>query len=274
MTSTSCDANDDFPDNGRTGFFNVPSGTYTLRMSQAPDGFAPADDTSVTIDPGLGSTTDVTVTIVSLDEGSDLPEATEEPEDAGEPTEEPEVPAREPGGVTGIRIDVSQFDQSGGPICVELNTTSAIGMRNPPAACDNGEGDADDTPGIILIEDVPPGEYAFFVRSGPEEATGTAWPNIVIQDGQITDLVLSPAGLSPEFPTEEPTSEPTEEPTAEPTVEPTEEPEPGAIEVEVEDANGDPIEVEGTCLTVVGLTDSICDNQEGDQDERSRRPAD
>ncbi len=50
-------------------------------------------------------------------------------------------------------------------------------------------------------------------------------------------------------------------------MEPTEEPEPGAIEVQVEDANGDAIEDEGTCLTIVGVTDSVCDNQDGDQDD-------
>src|SRR5699024_3396084 len=32
-----CDADDPFPDNGNTGFFDIPSGSYTLHESTVPD---------------------------------------------------------------------------------------------------------------------------------------------------------------------------------------------------------------------------------------------
>ncbi|MBA2775561.1 MAG: hypothetical protein H0U31_02390, partial [Chloroflexia bacterium] len=241
VVASSCDADDDFPGNGRTGFFGVPSGAFTLQQSIAQPGTDPIDPIEVEV------VADVTTEIIVT-----APASAAQPTEELLPTEEPEAteePVDDPSGQTGIRVDVSSLDQSSGPICIELNTLGGIGLANPPAACDNDTGDADGTPGVILLEDVPAGEYAFFITSGPPEAISQQWPTVAIEDGAITEFQLDEVS-----------------PQAEPTAEPTEGPAPGAIEVEVADVDGNRIESEGTCLTVDGLTASVCDNQAGDED--------
>jgi len=241
LVASSCDTDDDFPDNGRTGFFGVPSGAFLLQQSIAQPGTDPIEPIEVEV--VAGATTEIVVNA---------------PASAIESTEEPEE-TEEPSGQSAIRVDVSSIEQSSEPICIELNTTGGIGLVNPPAACDNGEGDGDGTSGIILIENVPPGEYSFFVTAGPPDAVNQQFPLVTINEDAITEVQIEE-----EAPPEEPTAEPTEVP--EPTAEPTEVPELGAIDVEIVDQDGNLIEAEGACLTIDGLTASVCDNQPGDED--------
>src|SRR5699024_2819634 len=60
VIAESCDVNDAFPNNGNTGFFGVPSGTYTLHESTPPEGSEAIDDQPVDIPAGAEQ--DVTVT--------------------------------------------------------------------------------------------------------------------------------------------------------------------------------------------------------------------
>ena len=262
VVANACDADDPFPGNGRTGFFNVPSGTFTLRQSQVPDGSTAIADLSVTVEPN--AQTEQTVQPAS----PDAPTGESTPADQGEPTATvPADVASDPDG-TGLRVDVSSLDQAEEPVCVELNTVAGDGgieLSEPPSACDNGDGDSDPAAGSILIQDVPAGDYAFFVTSGPQAAVNTVFPAVTIPEGQTVQITLQgQAGEPTAAPEETPTAEPTAEPTA--TATPTTTPEAGTIEIAAVGASGDPVTEAGTCVTVDGVTEPVCDNGAGDAD--------
>ena len=224
----SCDTPelDQNPNNGRTGFYGVPAGIYELRQQGTVDGFEPVSQNDVVIDPN--QQTDVTLTA----QGGAQP-ATEEP------TEQPatEEPTEQPGDTTGVLVSLDGVDTGGEQVCVALNTTGGIGMRNPPAGCNNDETDQDPSDDTILLADVPPGTYSFAVTSGPSELTDTDWPDVTVNEGQITEVPLAE-----------------------------QEPATGGLEVSLFDDGNQPLTVDGTCLTVAGVTDSLCDNQAGDAD--------
>lgn len=227
VIAESCDTPDmdQNPNNGRTGFYGVPAGTYDLRQEGSVDGFEPVSQDEVVINPN--QQTDVTLTA----QGGEQP--------TEEPTEQPatEEPTEEPGDTTGVLVSLEGVDTGGEQVCVALNTTGGIGMRNPPSGCNNDENDQDPSDDTILLTDVPAGTYAFEVTSGPDELTETDWPNVTVSEGQITDVPLGQQG-----------------------------PETGGLEVSFIDDQNQPITVEGTCITVSGATSSICDNQAGDAD--------
>lgn len=236
-----CDSDDPFPANGNTGFFGVPSGTYTLVQTTVPDGTQPIQEQEVTV-PANGEDR-VFVTAPAA-------EATEKPTE--EPTEEGLVP---PAGVqpgTGsVIVDLTGIDQSAGPVCVELNTAGGIEMIGAPSACDNGDGDADGTAGIIRIDGVQPGTYALYVIQGPADLIGAEPLPVTVEDGAEAQVSLT-------LPTPEPTA------TTEPTPEPTATPEPGTIEVRFETTAGEPVAEPGGCVTIDGVVSGLCDNAEGD----------
>lgn len=290
-----CDATDPTPNNGRLGFYNVPSGPYTLRQTDGPAEFAKAPDTQVTI--AAGEETDQTFTLG--------PSGSSTPTEAASPTEtpageEPTATATPSDATTGsVRIDVSQWANEGQQICVQLNTTGSISFANPPSGCDNGENDTDGQQGIIVLNDIAPGDYLLTVTQGPQDALNSQPLPVTVVAGQTTDTSFSGEGASTETPaptetatseptaTETPTQEatptetptveaptatpttaaPTETPTAEPpTVEPTPSPTTvpaGNIEVKFSDDQGSP--VAGTCITVDGGS-AICDNDPTDLD--------
>ncbi len=265
VVATSCDADDPFPGNGRTGLFNVPSGTFTLRQSQVPDGSTAIAELSVTVEPD--AQTEQTVTPASPDAAVTEPAA---PTGESTPAEEGEPTATVPAGVpadsdaTGLRVNVSTLDQEGEPICVELNTVAGQGgieLSDPPSACDNGDGDGDPTAGSILLQDAPAGEYAFFITSGPQAAVNTVFPAITIPEGQTVQITLQGEGGEPTgAPDETPAAEPTGEPTA------TTPPEAGSIEIAAVGASGEAVTDQGTCITVDGAAEPVCDNGAGDAD--------
>nr|MBA2247128.1 hypothetical protein [Chloroflexia bacterium] len=246
IVADACDADDPFPGNGRSGFFNVPSGTFTLRQSQVPDGSTAIAELDATVEPGVQ--TDLTVQPAS----PDVPTGESTPADQGEQTVTVAADvAADPDG-TGLRVDVSTLDQSGEAVCVELNTVAGDGgieLSEPPSACDNGDGDGDPAAGSILIQDAPAGEYAFFVTSGPQAAVNTVFPAVTIPEGQTVQITLQGQAA---------------EPTA--TVTPTTPPEAGAIEIAAVGASGDPVTEAGTCITVDGVAEPVCDNGAGDAD--------
>jgi uncharacterized surface anchored protein len=229
VIASSCDTpeRDQNPNNGRTGFYGVPAGTYDLRQEGTFEGFQPVSQEAVVVVPS--QQTDVTLT--ARGETEPTAEPTAQPA-----TEEPtEQPTTEPGETTGVFVSLADLDTGGEQVCVALDTTGGIGMRNPPAGCNNDPEDLDPRDDSILLADVPPGTYAFAVTSGPEELINTDWPNVTVEEGQITDVSLAP-----------------------------QEPAVGGLQVNVVDGAGEPVTAEGTCITVVGVTSSICDNQESD----------
>ena len=91
VVAQTCDATDPTPNNGRVGFYGVPSGTYTLHASQAPEGAGPIEDREIQV--AGGQQTDVTIQVTLI--GTPTAEATATPSE--EPTQEATaVPTEEP----------------------------------------------------------------------------------------------------------------------------------------------------------------------------------
>ena len=242
IVSTSCDTDDQFPDNGRTGFFGVPSGTYTLRQSQVPEGSTSIAEIEVTVPAG-----------------QEANETVQPAGDVASPTQaaEPTATATQTGAVSGeaaVRVDVSSLDAVGGTVCVELNTSGEIGLAEAPAACDNGEGDADPAGGTILIENVPGDAVSVFVTEGLEDFTPAEAPLVELTEGETVEVSILPG--VPSEPTAVPTDAP--EPTAVPTAVP------GAVQVSVQDVDGTAITEPGTCIRVNRVSGTVCDNEDGD----------
>ena len=232
---------DTLPGNGNTGFFGVPSGSYTLRQSRAPEGSQPAPEQQVDVPAG----DQATVTVTAAASAEDPTPTAETP---GEPTPtEAQAIAGDAGDVV---IDLADIDQSQGPVCVELNTSGGIGLINAPGACDNGEGDAEGAAGVIRMQDVPPGEYSVVITQGPPDAFALAPQTITVTVGQIATVTIDLFA-------------PTATATAEPSPEPTATPEPGAIEVSLVDPNNQLISAGGACVAVDG-GEPVCDGADGD----------
>ena len=221
---TSCDANDANPGNGRTGFYGVPSGEYTLTESTVPEGTSAIEPRQITIQPG--DNPDLVIELGG---------------EAQRPTQPTETSTSEPtDGVGTVTIDVSAI--GGSNICVELNTVGGIGFASPPTACDNGDGDANNQPGIIEMQNIEPGQYVVSVISGAE---GIPDQTIDVSDSGPTKIILGQA-------------QPTE------TVSPTQpSPTTGTLTVTVADANG---AVSGACVDVSNPsgTFTFCDGDNAD----------
>ncbi|MBA3310486.1 MAG: hypothetical protein H0U28_10620 [Nocardioidaceae bacterium] len=187
VAAEACDTDDPFPGNGNTGFFGVPSGTYTLRISETPDNVAAPDDREVEV-PAGGEATEIVAVAAT--------EATAEPTEQTTDTETDTVAE------TGA-VEVS-FDAAADPaVCVELNTSGGIGLSEAPAACDNGDGDVNDDPGVIVIEDVPAADYTLTVTEGPESLTELEGEPVTVEAGgsaQVAVEVLPPAEPTPSGP--------------------------------------------------------------------------
>ena len=234
-----CDATDPTPNNGRLGFYTTPSGTYTLRESTVPDGTQKIPDREVTVVAGQETAETLTT---STQAGEPTPTVTSEataspaetpevaPTESASPTEGPteivsptEGPTLATSGDNGaVTVDVRSVAQGGTPICVELNTSGGIGFANPPTACDNGDGDGNSTAGIIVLNDIAPGEYVVSITQGPEAALNLPPLDVTVETGQVADIVFGTAAELTVTATLEPTATATAEPTA--TATPTEEP--------------------------------------------------
>jgi uncharacterized surface anchored protein len=259
----SCDSpefGDTNPNNGNTGFYGVPSGDYILHQSLAPEGSEAREDSPVTVEEGTSTNEIVNATLTGDDGGEEEP--TEEATEEASPTEE----TGEPGGV--FRVDVTAFNEFGGGICVQLESTGSISSANPPTACDNGEGDNNGEPGIIDFAGIDSSDYRVVITEGPDEALSAPEPAITTGEDGTTTALFSLTVEPTTEPTVEPTAEPTEEPTLEPTAEPTETPEPelGSLRVNLTDEDGNPIAVEGACVRVNEIDQVICDNADPETD--------
>ena len=176
-----CDSDDPFPDNGNTGFFGVPSGTYTLHQSTVPEGTQAIPDQEVQVPAGDGQTVIVQAP------------ASAEPTSEASPTEVPEGEATEPAPpATGgnVVVDVPQDVAAQGEVCVELNTTGGIGMLNAPNACNNAEGDAAPSPDQIVLQEVPAGNYAMQVTEGPDELVNADPQPVTVVEGETAQVAL------------------------------------------------------------------------------------
>ncbi|HSH21771.1 MAG TPA: SpaA isopeptide-forming pilin-related protein, partial [Candidatus Caenarcaniphilales bacterium] len=238
VVEESCDTaefGDTNPGNGNTGFFGVPSGDYTLRLSEVPEGVQPPDDQPAEV-PAGGETPGTAIVTVAVEETTETATATEtETEGADEQT-----------GIVVVEFAELAAVDPGRPVCVELNTAGGIGLTDPPGACDNGDGDANTQGGAIRLENVPVGEYTLSVTDGPEGATAIAPQGVTVTTGQeaLVELALP----APPTPTQTPT------PAA---------PESGTLTITVEDPQGQP--VAGTCFDVTNEsgTFEFCD-EDGD----------
>ncbi|HEV2128030.1 MAG TPA: SpaA isopeptide-forming pilin-related protein [Thermomicrobiales bacterium] len=213
----SCDADDPFPGNGRTGFFGVPSGTYTLSQTTVPQGTNPIDPREITIEPG-----DNPELVVNPGEGDETPteEATGETQ---------RTAGQQPAGT--VTIDVTAL--GGEEICVQLDTGGGNGIANPPTACDNAEGDENPEPGLIGFRNIEPGQYELSVISGveavqPQSITVAADGQTTVTVGEVPPTPTATSTATPtatatatSTPTQTPTSTPTAEPTSTATPEPT-----------------------------------------------------
>jgi Tol biopolymer transport system component len=116
-----CDG-DDGADDGQLTFTNLAPGTWRLREYQAPKDFPEPDSVDVEIKAGE-TTTQQMVNIAKPTVGS---------------------------------LQITKVDEQGNPLggaCFDLTGDQSF------RGCDNGQGDADDAPGVILLQGLPPGDY-------------------------------------------------------------------------------------------------------------------
>ena len=205
----SCDAEPydtgEFANNGTTGFFGVPSGTYTLRLTQAPGG-ATAEDIDVEVLPGQEVTEDVTAGA-----GQPTDEDIETPEGTEDAPEEPIQTATDEAGAEPARFTVTLLDQNGAPIggaCFQLIRDGSVAYEG----CDTTDWESADfaNNGNTGFFDVTPGTYTLRMSAGPE--------GVSVDERQVD---IAPGSDDTETITvdvAEPTAAPTEtvEPTATP----------------------------------------------------------
>lgn len=220
VVAEACDTNDAVPNNGNSGFFGVPAGNYMLHLSQAPDGVT-ADDQDITIKGGQETDVTVTATIAETPTAeataTEQATATEEATATGEPTQSLAPPA---GDRSAVQVT---FDPtSGQQVCIELGTTGGIGLINAPAACDNGDGDADPAEGSILLQGVPEGDWVVTVTQGPDTLINAPQQTVTVSNGQTASASFQAEPTAvPATETPQPTATNTPEPTATNTPEPT-----------------------------------------------------
>lgn len=247
VVAESCDTNDAFPNNGNTGFFGVPSGTYTLHQSTALDGTQPVADQEVQVPAGNEKTVIVQVPA------------------SAEPTPAP----------TGDLVVIRQ-DADGAPLggaCFELVDSNGLAVGE--AVCDE-DGDVTDD-GRTGFFDLPVGTYTLRETRTPEGAEQAADMQTEVTDDGATQTEVRSALIPTEEPTQEPTETPTEEPTAAPTDEPTGEPTeqasptetpteeavPGDLIITLQDQQGTPIG--GACFELrqgEKVLGPICDSDD------------
>ncbi len=158
-----CDEDGLAADDGTTGIFNIPAGTYTLRETRTPEGNQPAAETQVVIQPGIDN--EVTVSAGTIQQPLDIPTPT--PTTAVEPTETPDVVVPPP--AQGAALVVTfPYEEGQAQTCFELTTGGAIGLLDIPYACDNGDNDLDPAAGVIRVENLEAGQFFVDFYAGPD----------------------------------------------------------------------------------------------------------
>jgi len=240
VVAEACDTTDQFPNNGNSGFFGVPAGTYTLRQSTTPESSTTVDDREVEIRPNQ----EVTETI---EVGQDDAATT--------------------AAVTNGDVVVLRQDAEGNPVggaCFEL--VGAEGTVIGQQVCDEDGDVADD--GRTGFFDIPAGPATLRETRTPDGFEPAADQPFEIQGDAVTEVTVRSALTA----TQEPTAQPTEEATAEPTSEatatatsPAETPEggsPGDLIVTAVDDAGAP--VAGACFELVRGDEVIVDSCDAD----------
>jgi hypothetical protein len=126
--------------------------------------------------------------------------------------------------------------------------------------CDDGEGDADPSPGNIELDGVAVGDYDVSAQPPPDhEPVGEAPARVHVDLNAFAELTFVFRPVAAATPTEEPTAEPT----AESTVEATPAPALGSLVISKVDAADGTTPLGGACFTISaadGLTADACDD--------------
>ena len=247
VVAESCDTKargDRRPNNGRTGFFQVPTGTYMLRLVTLPTEILPVDVREVVIQ---GDTeTNETVTLVLQEDADDGTQDPSEPVDPTDPTA-PQPSEPDAGGVPAVGdLIVTLVDDQGTPIgraCFEIFDVAGQSI----ASCDTEEFDSYPDNGNTGFIQVPAGVYTLRLVAAPAGVGPTDDREVtVVEGGETTEIV----GVSIEEESVEP-EESTE------LSEPSEPTEPGPAVGEVDDDNNNTLDQPAADQAIVRLIDGI-----------------
>jgi uncharacterized surface anchored protein len=211
---------------------DVPPGDYTVQIV-VPEGYEPVGPTEQTATVTAGETTTVVFQLQSATEDEPTPTVTPEAPEP-EPTETPEAPPVDPGDGTGS-IQVTAVDE-GFPII-----GSCIDIQGPVSGevCDGSPGDASPEQGVVLIEDLPTGQYSVSMPNPPPGFDPAAPVDVTVGAGEQANVVLETGTDAPP------------------------EPETGNLTLSKVDPDGTPLG--GSCFAV-GDVAQVCDNGDGDAD--------
>nr|MBA2753377.1 hypothetical protein [Chloroflexia bacterium] len=154
VVTETCDEDGDVADDGRIGFSDVPSGTYTLRETRIPEGYQAAGDQTVTVEA-----TEVTVTSA----------ATPIPEEGGE-------------------VEVQRQGEDGESLpgaCFQLE--AGDGTVTGPV-CDDQPGDGDPDGGTVVFADVVEGTYTLTETTTPDDIEVAEDRAVEVESGETTDV--------------------------------------------------------------------------------------
>ncbi len=213
----------------------LPAACYTVETPPGGQAFGPFcdedDDGEVTVTGVTAGPVAVVETTPPTDTAPADPVRQESEIVAGEEAavEFLHAPVQEQEQESAGTVEVRVVDAAGQPVsgCVDL-----FGDDGVLTACDNGEGDRDDRPGLVLLDAVPPGSYAVELYDLPEEVALPESRQIEVETGETTAVEFTIAGG------------------------------PGTLVIFVEDEQGE--RIGGACFTLEGeseagnLTD-ICD---------------
>ena len=173
-----CDEDGFVADDGTTGIYDIPVGEQTIRETRTPDGYETAADTTFVVEADIQKA--VTISAPIAGEPTEVP--TEEPTEV--PTEEPTEVAEG----ASLAVTVPSDTQ----VCVEIDSAGAIGLLDIPYACDNGDNDTDDTPGLIRMTGLQEGDFEVVVYQGPDELIQAGPTPVTLTSGETTTIDLVP----------------------------------------------------------------------------------
>ncbi|MER3437968.1 MAG: hypothetical protein C4346_10475, partial [Chloroflexota bacterium] len=160
---TVCDNGDGDADpaDGVIRIEGLDAGRVRIEETQAPPGYEPGNPTTARITAGEETTVEVVNSLA--------------------PTPTPAPPPT--GSVRITKVD--QDNQRLGGSCFTLQGNQTYGP-----VCDNGDGDADNTEGRILVENVEAGTYTVVEETAPEGYAGAEPQQITVRAGELTRVTV------------------------------------------------------------------------------------